>query len=138
VQKLIQYSLIKGKKRCIENSLLKISKNTQKYSNKNFNNIIKLAIILCTSIFKINSVKKNTFKKVNKKKTFSLIQKNKTRIFLGIKYLIKIVNNKKSDPFYKNFYKGLLLFLKNNNFIVEKNDLQGQVFLNKHFFFYYR
>jgi len=138
VQKLIQYSLTKGKKRCIEIGLLKISKNTQKYSNKNFNNIIKLATILCTSIFKINSVKKNTLKKVNKKKTFSLIQKNKTRIFLGIKYLIKTINNKKSDSFYKNFYKGLLLFLKNNNFIVEKNDLQGQVFLNKPFFFYYR
>jgi len=138
VHKLINYFFYEGKKRWSENNLLKISKNLQKNSKKNFRNIIKLTLVFSTSIFKINILQNNKRKKTTKKSTFSLIQKSQVRLSLAIKYLIKTVCIEKSVKFYKIFYKKLLFFLKNKNFTVQKKDNQKQVFLNRHIFFYYR
>lgn len=138
MRKLINYSFYEGKKRLSENNLLKISKNLQKNSKKNFRNIIKLTLVFSTSVFKINILQNNKRRKTTKKNTFSLIQKSQARLSLAIKYLIKTVSTEKSVKFYKKFYKKLLFFLKNKNFILQKKDNQKQVFLNKHIFFYYR
>ena len=136
--KLINNLINSGKKRTSENSLLRVSKNLQKCSGKNFNNIIKLAIIFSTSIFKINLTEKTNQNKIYKKGFFNLQQKNKSRISLSIKYLITIMKNQKVDSFNKKFYNGIFLFFKHKNNIEKKNNLQEQIFLNKHIFFYYR
>jgi ribosomal protein S7 len=135
MQKLINHLLISGKKKTSENNLVKISKNLQKLSGKSFNNIIKLVIVSSTIIFKVSL----TEKKTNKKKIFNLLQKNKTRISLSIKYLINITKTEKAYSFNKKFCNKIFSLLKNNdNIIVKKSDLQSQISLNKHLFFYYR
>lgn len=138
MQKLINHLTNSGKKRTIENNLLKVSKNLQKHSSKNFNNIIKLAIVFSISIFKINFIKKTNKNKINKKRFFNLLKKNSNRISLSIKYLINIIKSEKINFFNRQFLTRIFLLFKNRNYIEKKNNLQEQIFLNKHIFFYYR
>ena len=67
---------------------LKISKNLQKYSNKNSKNLINLALIFSMPVFKTNVLTKN--------KNFSILYKNKFRIFSSIKGLLQMIKKKKN------------------------------------------
>lgn len=139
MQKLINYVIFNGSKRLSENILLNSLKELQKFSNKNIKKLVKLILIYCLSVFKINIQTNTRQKKPLKKKTFIFVKKNQTRISLAIKYFIKIIKNEKSICFYKKFFKEILLIFKNESVTIKmKKDLQKQVFLKKHIFWYFR
>lgn len=133
MKKLISCIQLNGKKHLSENIFLKIAKNLQKCSNKNFKNSINLALIFSMPVFKTDIL-------TNNNNNFSVLYKNESRTFLSIKFLFQIIKKKKhSNILYKSFYKEIILILKNNSFVlVTKKKLQESVFLKKHFFTYYR
>jgi len=135
MKKLVSYMQSNGKKHLTENIFLKISKNLQKCSNKNLKNLINLVLIFSMPIFKTDVLTKN-----KQKKNFSVLYKNKLRIFSTIKFLFQTIKKKKHpNVFYKSFYKEIISILKNNSFILAtKKKIQEPVFLKKHFFTYYR
>jgi ribosomal protein S7 len=135
MKKLISYVQLDGKKHLSENIFLKISKNLQKCSTKNCKNLINLTLIFSMPIFKTDVLTKN-----KQKKNFSILYKNKSRIFSTMKFLFQTIKKKKhSNIFYKSFYKAIMAVLKNNSFIlVTKKKIQEPIFLKKHFFVYYR
>ena len=139
MQKLINYLIFGGAKWSSEIILLKTSKELQKFSNKNFKKLLKLCFISSVPIFKISILIINNKKKNQTKKTFSVIKKKKTRFSLAIKFIIKTIKNEKSSCFYKKICKEILSILKSESSIIKiKKELQEQVFLKKHIFYYYR
>ena len=139
MQKLINYLIFGGAKWSGEIILLKTSKELQKFSNKNFKKLLKLCLIYSVPIFKISTLIINIKKKNQTKNTFSVIKKKKTRFSLAIKFIIKIIKDEKSICFYKKISKKLLSISKSESSIIEiKKELQEQVFLKKHIFYYYR
>lgn len=136
--KIINHLFVNGKKETGENILLKSFKKLQKSSTKQSKKLIQLVIIFSMPIFKIHKI---TIKKKKKKiQEIPVFLKNKkTRISLGIKYILTTLKNKSSDPLYIKLYKEILLNLKNEGAVIQiKNKIQKQALLRKNFSYYYR
>jgi len=135
--KIINHLMLNGKKKTSEKILLKSVKELQKSSNKQSKKLIKLAIIFSTPIFKLHKIT-NKKRKYIKEIPF-VIMDEKTKISLAIKFILTNLNNKKSNYFYTEFNKEIILNAKNKGSAIQKkNELQKQVLLKKHFFSYYR
>jgi ribosomal protein S7 len=139
--KLINLLTLNGKKEVGEKNLLKSIKELQKNSNKKYSEILHLALIYATPIFKLHRIKNKKIKK-NRNKKFKEIPgfiKNKnSRISLAIKFILLSIRNK-SETFYKKFNKEILLnAIENGNTLQVKNELQKSILIKKHYFRYYR
>lgn len=138
--KLINHIMQNGEKKTSEKILLKSLKKLQKNCLKETKEIIKLALICSTPIFKLHKIKNKKLKK-KKRKTKeipSFITNNQARISLAIKLILKSLK-KKSQNFSLEFQKEILLnSQKKGNAIQTKNELQKQVLLNKRYFNFYR
>ena len=126
MQKVINYSQLNGKKRLSENLLLKSLKDLQKVSKKNYKKLLKLCLISTTSVFKLNillNTKNKQKKKIVKKNSFIMIKKKRTRTFIAVKFITKIVKNGKPNFYNKKFCNEILSVLKNESSIIKiKND----------------
>jgi ribosomal protein S7 len=139
--KLINLLTLSGKKEVGEKNLLKSIKELQKNSNKKYSEILHLALIFSSPIFKLHKIKNKKIKK-NRNKKFKEIPgfiKNKhSRISLAIKFILFSIKNK-SETFYKKFNKEILLnATQNGNTIQVKNELQKSILTKKYYFRYYR
>jgi len=160
--KLINHIMINGKKKTSEKILLKSFKEIQKNSKKQSEDLIKLAIIHSTPIFKLHRIiNKNRKKKKNKKNQTFIIKlqkiknKNKkkkkvkeipafitktiSRTSLAIKFILSSIKNKKSNNLYIKLKQEILTAAQSKGPSIElKNNLQKQILLKKRFFTYYR
>jgi ribosomal protein S7 len=139
--KLINLVTLKGKKAVGEKNLIKSIKEIQKASNKKFIEILNLALIYSTPIFKLHKIKNKKIKK-NRNKKFKEIPgflKNKnSRISLGIKYILLSLHNK-NEAFYQKFSKELLLNAAQDATSIQlKTEIQKNIQNKKHLFRYYR
>lgn len=137
--KIINHLMLNGEKKTSEKILLKSFKELQKCSKKQSKKIIELAIIFSTPIFKIHRIINKKRKKKNIKEIPTIITSKKARISLAIKFILNALQNSKSNYFYLEFKKEILLHVKSEGHAVKKkNETQKQALLKKHFFSYYR
>jgi len=133
--KIINTLMISGKKKTGEKILLKFAKLLQKSSNKNFKNLVQLAIINSTPTFKLNEqvVKKGKRKSV--RSTPSFITSDSLRIMASLKLIINAVNkNKTSTSFYETLVNEVLASSEAKSQAVDKkNELQKQILINKRY-----
>ncbi len=133
--KIINILMKNGKKHSGEKILLKSSKLLQKSSKKNFKNLVQLAIINTTSVFKLNEQVMKKGKRKSKKIIPSFIVKDSLRIMTALKYIKTTVSKTKSSTnFYKDLGKEILASssLKSNS-IEQRTKLQTQILLNKRY-----
>lgn len=136
MEKFCNYLLFSGKKRLSQNSFLLLSKNLQKWSDKNYKILLKLSFVFLIQFFKINTI---LIKNKQHNRPVLLVHKNKNWTFLSIKFLIQNIKNSRAVSFFKNLYKEVIFILeKNSNIIKTKKMLQSQVVSKKHIFFYFR
>jgi small subunit ribosomal protein S7 len=137
--KIINHLMLNGAKKTGEKILLKSFKELQKCSKKQPKRLIELAIIFSTPIFKIHKITNKKRKKKNIKEIPTIITAKSARISLAIKFILNALKNKKSNHFYTEFNKEIILNVKKEGFAIQrKNEVQKQVLLKKHFFSYYR
>lgn len=133
--KIVNTLMVSGNKKTGEKILLKFAKLLQKSSNKNFKNLVQLAIINSTPTFKLSEqvVKKGKRKSV--RSTPSFITSDSLRIMASLKLIINAVGkNKTSSYFYENLMNEVLLSseLKSQS-VDKKNELQKQILINKRY-----
>ena len=139
INKIINHFMIDGRKKTGEKNLLKSFKELQKSSKKQSKKLIELAIIFSTPIFKVHKITNKNRKKKTIKEIPTIITAKKTRISLAIKFILNTLKNKKSNYFYTEFNKEILLNVKNEGSAIQiKNEIQKQALLKKHFFSHYR
>ena len=139
--KLINHLMRNGKKKTSEKVLLKSFKDLQKRSKKKSRNIIKLALIYSTPIFKFHRIKNKKVKKRtnNVREIPSFISNTRSRTSLAIKFILTSIKNKKEHKSYKKLKNEIILNATNkSNNIQVKNDLQKNILVKKHYFLYYR
>jgi len=133
--KIVNTLMISGKKKTGEKILLKFAKLLQKSSNKNFKNLVQLAIINSTPTFKLNEqvVKKGKRKSV--RSTPSFITSDSLRIMASLKLIINAVNKSKtSTSFYETLANEVLASSAAKSQAVDKkNELQKQILINKRY-----
>lgn len=133
--KIINTLMVSGKKKTGEKILLKFAKLLQKSSNKNFKNLVQLAIINSTPTFKLNEqvVKKGKRKSV--RSTPSFITSDSLRIMASLKFIVNAVSkNKTSAHFYENLVNEVLASSAVKSQAVDKkNELQKQILINKRY-----
>lgn len=131
--------MLDGKKSISEKIVLQSFKELQKFSRKQSTKLVQLAIIYSMPIFKIHKhINKNRKKKYAKEIPILVISR-KTRVSLAIKFILKNMQHDKLSCFYARFCAEILSTSQNEGFTVQvKNEVQKQVLLKKHFFFYYK
>jgi ribosomal protein S7 len=142
LNKLINHITLNGKKETGEKNIIKSIKNLQKSSFKKTSEIVKLALIYSTPIFKIHKIKNKKKKKKNQKikEIPGFIKDQKARISLAIKFILQNIKKKeKNNIFYEKFTKEILLnATSKSNSIQFKNELQKNVLTKKRYLFFYR
>lgn len=137
--KLINHIMVNGEKKTSEKILLKSLKELQKNSSKQSKNLVKLAIINSTPIFKLHKIINKKKKKIYIREIPAFIPKTSYRNSLSIKFILVSAKNKKINNFYTKFKQEILLTAQSKGTSIElKNDLQKQVLLKKRFFTFYR
>jgi len=125
--KIVNVFMKNGNKYISEKMLLKSLKLVQKSSKKNFEYLIKLAVINTTSTFKLNEQVIKKGKRKSKKVIPLFIIKDSRRIMTSLKYF-KIVRGNSINS-YKNLTKKILDFSFLKNQLEEKT----KILLNKRY-----
>ena len=133
--KIVNSFMVHGKKKTGEKILLKLVKSLQKNTNKNYKNLIQLAIINSTPTFKLNEQIMKRGKRKSVKSIPSFIPNDTLRINLALK-LVRNVSLKNRDNiyFYESLSKEILdsVYFKSQS-VDKKNELQKQILLNKRY-----
>lgn len=136
--KLINHIMINGEKKTSEKIVLNCLKELQKKNSKRTNELVKLAIISATPIFKLHTIKNKKSKKHKLKEIPAFITNATYRISLAIKFIITSIK-KKGEHFYKKLNKEILLNSQQKGEAVQlKNNLQQKALLQKKFLKFYR
>lgn len=124
-----------GKKRTGEKILIKSLKHLQKLSNKDFQDLLRLAIINSASTFKINEQVVKKGKRKVTKRTPSFIINDFLRVATSLKSLKRsVVKSRGSNFFYDELSKELISSSQMKGKSIDtKNDLQQQILLNKRY-----
>lgn len=135
--KIINYLINNGKKNTIEKLLKNSFKKLSQQSKKQFKTITYLALNYSLAVFKLEKKKVKTARIEKIKFQPFFVFSNKIRIFYGIKF---ITNSLKKRTNFKNNFKNelLLLFQKNNELILKKNENQEKVFMAQNILTFYR
>jgi len=137
--KLLNHILDKGKKRISEKILLKNFKSIQKSQKKSHNEIVKLAIVNLTPMFRIIKLKNKRGRNKSVTEIPAFLSNYTYRTSWGLKHL---VNNSTSKTTY-NFFNKLKSEIINNTMhegsaITFKNELQNKALHKKKYFRHYR
>jgi ribosomal protein S7 len=136
---MLNHLLLDGKKKTSEKILLQSFKELQKLSAKQPKELIQLAVVSCTSVFKVHEQIVTHRKKKHLKEIPSIIISKNARISLAIKFILRDLTHKKLNYFYAKFYTEILSTVNNEGFAVQiKNKIQKQLLVKRHLFFYYR
>lgn len=138
--KILNYITYKGQKKTSEKIVKKSLKSIQKLQEKPHNNLIKLAVINSTPIFRVIKLKNNRRrKKKSVKEVPSFLSTYTFRASWSLKYLINTLSKKDNKTFSKNFSDEIILNAKHQgNAVKFKNELQNQALKKKKNFRNYR
>ena len=137
--KILNHLLLDGKKKTSEKILLQSFKELQKFSVKQSTKLMQLAVVCCTSLFKIHKQVRKNRKKKHVREIPTIIISKKARISLAIKSILRSLKNKNLNCFYAKFYTEILSTAHNEGSAVDmKTEIQKQLLIKKHFFFNYR
>lgn len=139
-KKIVNHLTLNGKKKTGEKLLLKSIKKLQKESLKQTEELIKLALVHVSPLFKLQKfTSKRKKKKTKIKEVPFFILNNNSRISLAIKFIIRAVDARKSNEFCTQWCREVLANSKQSGDAVKmKNELQKQVLLQKRFFRFYK
>lgn len=137
--KILNHLLIDGKKKTSEKILLQSFKELQKFSIKQPTELVQLAVVCCTSAFKIHKQIRKNRKKKHVREIPTIIISKKARISLAIKFILRGLINKNLNCFYAKFYTEILSTVNNEgSAILIKNEIKKQLLIKKHLFLNYR
>lgn len=136
--KLINHIMVNGKKKTSEKIVLDCFKELQKKNIKKTNELIKLAVISATPVFKLHTIKNKKSKKRKLKEVPAFITNTNYRISLAIKFIINSIGKKK-EQFYNKLNKEILLNSQQKGEAVQlKNNLQQKALVQKKYLKFYR
>lgn len=137
-KKLINHIMINGEKKTSEKIILNCYKELQKKTKKKTNELIKLAVISASPIFKLHIITNKKSKKKKVKEIPAFITNNNYRISLAIKFIISSIQ-KKGEHFYNKLNKEIILNSQQKGDAVQlKNNLQKKVLMRKKYLKFYR
>lgn len=137
--KMLNHLLLDGKKKTSEKILLQSFKELQKFSVKQPKKLMQLAVVCCTSVFKVHEQIRTNRKKKQLREIPTIIVSKKARISLAIKFILRNLKHKNLNCFYAKFYTEILSAVDNEGSAIQiKNKIQKQLLIKRHFFFYYR
>lgn len=137
-KKLINHIMINGEKKTSEKIILNCYKELQKKTKKKTNELIKLAVISASPIFKLHIITNKKSKKKKVKEIPAFITNNNYRISLAIKFIISSIK-KKGEHFYNKLNKEIILNSQQKGDAVQlKNNLQKKVLMRKKYLKFYR
>ena len=139
--KILNFFIKNGDKKNCENILLKTLKLIQKSNKQKHTELIKLAILNVTPIFRVIKLKKSkTKRRVNTIKELpAFLSDNNFRTSFSLKLLINKTKTKKSSYFGDQLKSEILLNTVANGDVVKlKHGLQDQAIEKKKFFKHYR
>lgn len=138
--KVLSHIIVRGQKETSEKILKKSLKTLQKVQNQSHSDLIKLAIINSTPMFRVIKLKNNRRrKKKSVKEIPAFLSTYMFRASWSLKYLTQTLNKKESKTFSKGFNDEILLNAKQLGKAVKfKNELQDQALKKKKYFRNYR
>ena len=141
-KKLINHTTKNGKKHKSEKVITKSLKAAQKSQRKNHGKIIKLSLLNTIPTFKIVKLTDNKRRKKSTKEIPTFVSNYKSRISLGLKYLLKTTNNlsqNKQTTFSQKFKNELLSEISSeSNANLMKTNFQTKACQEKKYFRFYR
>ena len=138
-KKLLNHILKSGKKQISEKILTKSFKSIQKYKKKPHYQILKLAIINTTPMFRLIKLKKKNRKKKSIKEIPAFLSNYIYRTSCSLKYLIKISALRTDNIFFNKLKQEILSSAAHkSNTVMFKNELQNRILLKKKYFRHYR
>ena len=136
---MLNHILKSGKKQISEKILTKSFKSIQKSQKKSYNEIIRLAILNSTPMFRVIKLKNKRRKKKSIKEIPAFLSNYTYRTSWGLKYLIKTSTLKTSNVFYNQLKHEILSnALSDGNAVTLKNELQNKALPKKKYFRHYR
>lgn len=138
-EKLLNHIFYNGKKKTSEKILTKNFKCLQKSYKKSHNEIIKLAVVYSTPVFRTIKLKNKRRKKKSIKEIPAFFSTYMFRTSWALKYLTETSNKKSSNIFYEQLQNEMILSAQYLGDAVKfKNELQNQALKNKKYFKYYK
>lgn len=139
-KKLINHMTKNGKKHKSEKALVKSFKVAQKSQKKNHGKITKLSIINTIPTFKIVKLTNKKRRKKSIREIPTLVSSYKSRVSLGLKFLIKTsVLQTKHTMFFEKLKNELLSgAMLENSAVITKNNFQTKALAEKKYFRFYR
>jgi len=129
--KMYNHLMVSGNKLTCEKKILNNFKILQKNNKKNHTEIIKLAIVNSSPIIQLRQIKK---KKRKSLKEFPYVLKQKNRISLGIKSIVK-KTNKTTD---KDLFQEIVLFAKKKSELLKTKETKHKLALTKKKYIFFR
>lgn len=139
-KKFLKHILKNGKKSISEKILNKSFKSLQKSQKKSHGEILRLAILNSTPIFRIIKLKNKRRKKKSIKEIPAFLSTYKYRTSWGLKYLINTSNLKTNNTIFSDqLNRSILESAKHtSSTITFKNELQSKALEKKKYFRHYR
>lgn len=140
-QKLINHITKNGKKHKSEKAITKSFKSTQKIQKKNHGKVTKLSIINTIPTFKIIKLTNKKRRKKSIREIPTLVSSYKSRVSLGLKYLIKTTTTTQTKQVnFSEKLKNELLSgaISENTATLTKNNFQVKALDEKKYFRFYR
>lgn len=141
-KKIVNLIMINGQKFCSEKLLKKCLKSLLKNNKKNLILLVSIAISLTVYGFKSNNLILGKLKNRALKKLKPFFLTNKTKIILGLKFIVTLSKTFESHriSFLKNFKAKLLSFIikTNNNINNQKINEHQQILSVQNMLIYYR
>ena len=138
-KKLLKHILKNGKKPLSEKILTKSIKSIQKSETKPHIDILKLAIITSTPMFRVIKLKNKRRKKKSIKEIPAFLSTYSYRSSWSLKYLTKSSHFKTNNIFSNQLKHEILSTAKNeSSSITFKNELQNKALEKKKYFRHYR
>jgi ribosomal protein S7 len=125
--KIYNHLMVSGNKHLCENKLLKSLKVLQKKNKKNNIEIIKMAVINSAPIIQLRQIKKRKRKTVRE---FPYVLKQKNRISLGIKSIVRVLST--------HLDQEILTFAKKKNELLKVKEAKHKLALSKKKYIFFR
>lgn len=126
-KKIYNHLMINGNKHICENKFLKTLKVLQKKNKKNNIEIIKMAVVNSAPIIQLRQIKKRKRKSV---KEFPYVLKQKNRISLGIKSIVRIPS--------ANLSQEILTFANKKSELLKTKEAEHRLALSKKKYIFFR
>ena len=138
-KKLLNHILQDGRKQISEKILVKSFKSIQKSQKKSHTEIVKLAILNSTPMFRVIRLKNKRRKKSSVKEIPAFLSNYTYRTSWGLKYLVKTSTSKASSGMSNQLKHEIMSnVIHEGSAVIFKNELQNKALPKKKYFRHYR